>query len=91
LASQWFYHVTVDNVRPISSVDFLLRGTQSVLASPEPVFCEAGNWYNCNEVGVIPMPQNKRKQFVLCIKNDDAEDLELRERTREKRRAGASP
>ena len=24
------------------------------------------------------MPQNKRKQFVLCVRNDDAEDLELR-------------
>ena len=24
------------------------------------------------------MPRNKRKQFVLCVKNDDAEDLELR-------------
>jgi hypothetical protein len=24
------------------------------------------------------MPQNKRKQFVLCVKNDDAEDLDLR-------------
>jgi len=24
------------------------------------------------------MPQNKREQFVLCIKNSDAEDLELR-------------
>lgn len=24
------------------------------------------------------MPQTKRKQFVLCIKNTDAEDLELR-------------
>ena len=24
------------------------------------------------------MPRNKRKQFVLCVKNDDTEDLELR-------------
>ena len=24
------------------------------------------------------MPRNKQKQFVICIKNDDAEDLELR-------------
>ena len=24
------------------------------------------------------MPQNKRKQFVLCVRNDDAEDLEPR-------------
>jgi hypothetical protein len=24
------------------------------------------------------MPQNKPKQFVLCVKNDDAEDLDLR-------------
>ena len=24
------------------------------------------------------MPHNKQKQFVLCIKNDDADDLELR-------------
>ena len=24
------------------------------------------------------MPRNKQKQFVLCVKNDDAEDLDLR-------------
>lgn len=24
------------------------------------------------------MPRNKRKQFVLCVKNDETEDLELR-------------
>jgi hypothetical protein len=24
------------------------------------------------------MPQNKRKQFILCVRNDDAEDLDLR-------------
>ncbi len=24
------------------------------------------------------MPQNKQKHFVLCVKNDDAEDLDLR-------------
>jgi hypothetical protein len=24
------------------------------------------------------MPRNKRKQFVLCVRNDDAEDLDLR-------------
>lgn len=24
------------------------------------------------------MPRSKRKQFVLCVKNDDTEDLELR-------------
>jgi hypothetical protein len=24
------------------------------------------------------MPRNKQKQFVLCVRNDDAEDLDLR-------------
>ena len=24
------------------------------------------------------MPRNKQKQFVICVKNDDAEDLDLR-------------
>jgi len=24
------------------------------------------------------MPRNKQKQFVLCVKNDDTEDLDLR-------------
>ena len=24
------------------------------------------------------MPQSKQKQFVLCVRNDDAEDLDLR-------------
>ena len=28
--------------------------------------------------GIGAMSQNKRKQFVLCVKNGDAEDLELR-------------
>jgi hypothetical protein len=27
---------------------------------------------------VIAMPRNKQKQFVLCVKNDDTEDLDLR-------------